>query len=61
MSSILCRGGMNMGDLLLISTFFVSLINLVLIISANSELIDIQADLYYYSEQKVRGKDDEVG
>ena len=39
-------------NLVIIGTFFIALINLVLLINISSQLIDIQADLYYYSEQK---------
>lgn len=41
-----------MFDLLLISIFFIGLVNLVLCIGMFSQILDIQADLYFYSEQK---------
>lgn len=41
-----------MTDILLITIFFVVLINLILTISVCSQLMNIQADLYYYSEMK---------
>lgn len=48
-----------MSDLLLIGNFFVGLINLVVLISVASQLVDIEADLYYYNEKN--GEDDDVG
>lgn len=41
-----------MSNLVIIGIFFVGLINLVMLINISSQLIDIQADLYYYSERK---------
>lgn len=48
-----------MMDLLLLANLFVSLINLCLLISIGSQLIDLEADLYYYSECKCKGEDDD--
>lgn len=39
-----------MSNLILIGTFFIALINLVILINISSQLIDIRADLYYYNE-----------
>ena len=47
-----------MTDILLITIFFICLINLVLVIGMFSQLLDLQADLYYYSELKNGGDDD---
>ena len=49
-----------MMDLILLANLFVSLINLCLLISIGSQLIDIGADLYYYSECKCKGDDDGI-
>lgn len=46
-----------MSNLILIGTFFIALINFVLLINISSHLIDIQADLYYYYESD---KEDEI-
>lgn len=48
-------------DLLLLGNFFLGLINLCLLISIGSQLIDIGADLYYYSECKCKGEIDDDG
>ena len=48
-----------MMDLLLLGNFFLGLINLCLLISIGSQLIDLEADLYYYSECKCKGDDDD--
>ena len=47
-----------MSDVLLLASFFLGLINLVLLISIGSQLIDLEADLYYYSEMKNNGEND---
>ena len=39
-----------MMDLLLLANFVLGLINLCLLISIGSQLISIEADLYYYNE-----------
>lgn len=41
-----------MSDILLITIFFIGLVNLVLCIGMFSQILDIQADLYFYSEKK---------
>ena len=48
-----------MSDLLLLSNFFLDLIILVIVISVASQLVDIEADLYYYTEVKCKGEDDD--
>jgi len=48
-----------MMDLLLLASFVLSLINLALLISIGSQLIDIETDLYYYTEVKCNGEKDE--
>ena len=48
-----------MMDLLLLANFVLGLINLCLLISIGSQLIDLEADLYYYSELKGKGEDDD--
>lgn len=47
-----------MSDVLLLANFFLSLINLVILVSVASQLVDIEADLYYYSECKCKGEKD---
>ena len=47
-----------MSDLLLLSNFFLDLIILVIVISVASQLVDIEADLYYYNECKGDDGDD---
>lgn len=41
-----------MSNLLLVMCFFATLLNTVLLIHISSELLDVQADLYYYMERK---------
>lgn len=48
-----------MSDVLLLANFFLGLINLVVVISVASQLVDIESDLYYYNECKGK-KDDEL-
>lgn len=47
-----------MSEFLLLCNFFIGLIILIIQLSIISELQDIKADLYYYSEQKA-GVEDE--
>ena len=49
-----------MSDLLLLSNFFLDLIILVIVISIGSQLVDLEADLYYYTEVKCKGDDDGI-
>ena len=44
-----------MSDLLLLGCFFIGVLNFALLIGLHSQLIDLGADLYYYSEQKSDG------
>ena len=41
-----------MSDLIVLGTFFICLINVMMLLAIISDLQDIRADLYYYSEQK---------
>ena len=41
-----------MSNLIIIGTFFIALINFILLINVSSQLLDIQADLYYYNEKE---------
>ena len=45
-----------MSELLLLSNFFLNLVILVVVVSVASQLVDIEADLYYYFERD--GDDD---
>ena len=49
-----------MSDVLLLANFFLGLINLAILISIGSQLIDLEADLYYYSECKCKGDNDDI-
>lgn len=46
-----------MSEFLLLCNFFVGLIILVVELAIISDLQDVRADLYYYSEQKLNGDD----
>ena len=48
-----------MSELLLLSNFFLNLIILVVVVSVASQLVDLEADLYYYTEVKCDGDDDD--
>ena len=50
-----------MSDVLLLCNFFIGLIILIVELAIINDLQDIRADLYYYSEQKVNGEDDDIG
>ena len=47
-----------MSDVLLLANFFLNLIVLVVVISVAGQMVDIEADLYYYSELKDKGDDE---
>lgn len=46
-----------MSDLIVLGTFFICLINVMILLAIINDLQYIRADLYYYSEQK---SDDDV-
>lgn len=46
-------------EFLLLCNFFIGLIILIVELAIISDLQDVRADLYYYSEQKVDGVFDE--
>lgn len=46
-----------MSEFLLLCNFFIELIILVVELAIISDLQDLRADLYYYSEQKLNGDD----
>lgn len=47
-------------EFLLLCNFFVGLIILIIELAIISDLQDVRADLYYYSEQKTDGEKDEL-
>ena len=49
-----------MSEFLLLCNFFIGLIILIVELAIISDLQDLRADLYYYSEQKTNGEKDEL-
>lgn len=49
-----------MSEFLLLCNFFIGIIILVVELAIISNLQDLRADLYYYSEQKSDGEKDEL-
>ncbi len=47
-------------EFLLLCNFFIGLIILIVELAIISDLQDVRADLYYYSEQKTNGEKDEL-
>ena len=47
-------------EFLLLCNFFIGLIILIVELAIISDLQDLRADLYYYSEQKTNGENDEL-
>lgn len=50
-----------MGEWLLLANFFLGLIILIVELAIINDLQDIRADLYYYTEVKCKGEDDDDG
>ena len=49
-----------MSNLIVVGTFFICLINVIILLAIVSDLQDLRADLYYYSEQKCEGDEDGI-
>ena len=47
-------------EFLLLCNFFIGIIILIVELAIISDLQDLRADLYYYSEQKTDGEKDEL-
>ena len=44
-----------MSNFLVLCTFFVGLLNIIILLAVINDLQELKADLYYYSEQKSDG------
>lgn len=57
MPPVFCRyeGDFIMSNFLVLCTFFVGLLNIIILLTVINDLQELKADLYYYSEQKSDG------
>ncbi len=49
-----------MSNFLVLCTFFVGLLNIIILLAVINDLEELKADLYYYSEQKCEGDADGI-